>query len=260
VLWLRRAVLGVFFSSIHGQIESDVYSQIGLVDAIGLAAKNAILIVVRGIGKESGPNPRFGRLPPYTRAIILAGAPATRGAGVRRPTARQPGSPALTWPGKALIRAFLSIRSDDQNRILAAKPMSITSPDFPTYTIGSRSEPCMEEKILPSTAGAATALARRQTQPRECSQDAEWQRPTFVTTAARIRKTNSKEKSEDRPSRYAFSRFLLDRHTRIVEAHCTGHRRLEDIFQRAVAVVRAIGPARRLPFDFAPSDTRCNAL
>jgi len=44
-LWLRRWLMGLYLPAYDVPIENDVYSQIGLVMLIGLAAKNSILIV-----------------------------------------------------------------------------------------------------------------------------------------------------------------------------------------------------------------------
>jgi len=45
VLWLRRSLLSVFYPAYMVQIDKRRLFQIGLVMLIGLAAKNAILIV-----------------------------------------------------------------------------------------------------------------------------------------------------------------------------------------------------------------------
>src|SRR5712672_2951758 len=63
VLWLRRTVARAFYPAYMVQIESDVYSQIALVMLIGLAAKNAILIVE--FAKE-----RYERGTPLVDAVL----------------------------------------------------------------------------------------------------------------------------------------------------------------------------------------------
>src|SRR6266481_1806277 len=116
MLWLRRAVLSAFYPAYMVQIETDAYSQIGLVMLIGLAATNAILIVEFAKGQYKSGKPLVDaaldaarlRLRPVLMtsfAFILGCVPLWTASGA--------GSVARQIMGTAVIGGMLAASSVD---------------------------------------------------------------------------------------------------------------------------------------------------